>query len=215
MNIRKEKKNGKGKEYDSEGNLIFEGEYLNDKKEGKGKEYDSIGNLIFEGEYLYDHKKSGKEFHNGNLIYEGEYLFNKKLNGKIYDIKGNTYEIINGNGKVKEYDRQYPELITFDGEFINCKKKGICKEYYTTFDGKHHLIFEGEFYDEQKNGKGKEYNEKGELLFEGEYKNGLRWKGKMQYYNSKGEIVFVGDYIDGNLCNDKRLKKEYFNFLYH
>ena len=37
----------------------------------------------------------------------------------------------------------------------------------------------------------------------------------MQYYNSKGEIVFVGDYIDGNLCNDKRLKKEYFNFLYH
>ena len=211
----KGEKNGKGKEYDSEGNLIFEGEYLNDKKEGKGKEYDSIGYLIFEGEYLYDHKKSGKEFHNGNLIYEGEYLFNKKLNGKIYDIKGNTYEIINGNGKVKEYDRQYPELITFDGEFINFKKKGICKEYYTTFDGKHHLIFEGEFYDEQKNGKGKEYNEKGELLFEGEYKNGLRWKGKMQYYNSKGEIVFVGDYIDGNLCNDKRLKKEYFNFLYH
>ena len=27
-----EKKNGKGKEYDLEGNLIFEGEYLNGKK---------------------------------------------------------------------------------------------------------------------------------------------------------------------------------------
>ena len=198
--------NGKGKVYDLEGHLIFEGEYLYDKKNGKGKEYDSKGNLIFEGKYLYDHKKTGKEFNNGNLIYEGEYLYDKKWNGKIYDIKGNIYELTNGNGKVKEYDKQYPELITFDGEFINCIKKGICKEYYTTLDGIHHLTFEGEFYDEQKNGKGKEFNEKGELLFEGEYKNGLRWNGKVQYYNLKGEMVFVGDYIDGNLCNDKRLK---------
>ena len=32
-------KNGKGKEYDNEGKLIFEGEYLNRKKNGNGKEY--------------------------------------------------------------------------------------------------------------------------------------------------------------------------------
>ena len=35
------KKNGKGKEYDRDDNLIFEGEYLNGKRwNGKGKEYD-------------------------------------------------------------------------------------------------------------------------------------------------------------------------------
>ena len=34
-----EKKNGKGKEYNRNGKLIFEGEYLNGKSNGKGKEY--------------------------------------------------------------------------------------------------------------------------------------------------------------------------------
>ena len=33
------KKNGKGKEYDYDGDLIFEGEYLNGKRNGIGKEY--------------------------------------------------------------------------------------------------------------------------------------------------------------------------------
>ena len=52
------KKNGKGKEYNNNGNLIFEGEYLNGKRNGKAKEY-SYGNLIFEGEFL-----------NGQRIYQ-------------------------------------------------------------------------------------------------------------------------------------------------
>ena len=39
----------KGKEYDSNGKLKFEGDYLNGKSNGKGKEYDYDGDLIFEG----------------------------------------------------------------------------------------------------------------------------------------------------------------------
>ena len=35
-------KNGKGKEYVFEDQLIFEGEYLNGQKKGKGKEYYKI-----------------------------------------------------------------------------------------------------------------------------------------------------------------------------
>ena len=36
---------GKGKEYDEyDGELIFEGEYLNGKRNGKGKEYNKDGN---------------------------------------------------------------------------------------------------------------------------------------------------------------------------
>ena len=38
VNISMEKKNGKGKEYNKEGILIFEGEYLDDLKEGNAKE---------------------------------------------------------------------------------------------------------------------------------------------------------------------------------
>ena len=45
-------RNGKGKEYDNFGNLIYEGEYLNDKRNGKGKEY-YYGDLVFEGQYKW------------------------------------------------------------------------------------------------------------------------------------------------------------------
>ena len=39
------------------------------------------------------------------LEFEGEFLYNKKWNGKGYDKKGNIiYELIKGNGKVKEYN---------------------------------------------------------------------------------------------------------------
>ena len=47
------KRSGKGKEYDEENNLIFDGEYLNGHRwNGKGKEYEPNGNLIFECEYI-------------------------------------------------------------------------------------------------------------------------------------------------------------------
>ena len=36
------------KEYDKDGHLIFEGEYLNEVRTGKGKEYKD-GILLFEG----------------------------------------------------------------------------------------------------------------------------------------------------------------------
>ena len=39
-------------------------------------------------------------------------------------------------------------------------------------------MFEGEYLNNEENGKGKEYYYDGELEFEGEYKNGLRWNGK-------------------------------------
>ena len=52
--------NGKGKLYDR-GQLIFEGEFVNEKKNGKGIEYDGLGSILFEGEYRNDRKWNGKE----------------------------------------------------------------------------------------------------------------------------------------------------------
>ena len=64
-------KNGRGWniEYDySNSRKIFEGEYLNGERNGKGKEYDSYGELRFEGEYLNGKKNGkGKQYdYNGN-----------------------------------------------------------------------------------------------------------------------------------------------------
>ena len=58
---------------------------------------------------------------------------------------------------------------------------GTIKEYY--FDK---LIFEGEYKNGERNGKGKEYYNNKNLLFEGDYLNGKRWKGKG--YNKNGYI---------------------------
>ena len=67
--------------------LIFEGEYYKGKKNGKGKEYySSNGNIYFEGDYLNGLKLKGKEYNDyGELIFEGLYMDGKRL--KIKKIK--------------------------------------------------------------------------------------------------------------------------------
>ena len=184
-------RNGFGREFDEFGRLIFEGQYLdgaingigreicnnsiifqvryiNGKRFGKGIEYDRDVKELFIGEYLYGYKVKGKEIINGEIEYEGFYLLNNKWEGQGFDKKGNIiYELINGNGKVKEY---LGGNLKFEGEYLNGLRHGKGKEYYD----KDSLIFEGEYLNGKRNGKGKEYNGSGKLLFEGEYLNGKK-----------------------------------------
>ena len=160
--------NGKAKDSCWGGKIFFEGEFKDGKLSGKTKKYYK-GKLKFEGEYLYGHKLRGKEFINGRLEYEGEYLFYKKWNGKGYDENGNIiYELINGNGKVKEYNED--GKLEFEGEYLNCKRNGKGKEYGLL----NKLKFEGEYLNGKKCGIGKEYGYEGNIEFEGEYKIGKR-----------------------------------------
>ena len=55
--------------------LVYEGEHLYGEKHGKGKEYNKNGEIIFEGEYHKDEKWNGK----GNLFYY-LYLLNLIMN---------------------------------------------------------------------------------------------------------------------------------------
>ena len=143
-------RNGKGKEYNIKGELIYEGEYLN----GKGKEYNH-DELEFEGEYKDGKKWNGKGYdRNGNMIYQ---LINGIGNIKEYDYDGILkYEgkYLNGvkNGKGKEYD-YFGVKLKYEGEYLNGQRNGKGKEY--NFKGK--LEFEGEYLNGVKNGKGKEY----------------------------------------------------------
>ena len=89
----------------------------------------------------------------------------KKWNGKGFDENGNIiYELINGNGKVKEYNKG--GKLEFEGEYLNGKRNGKGKGYW---NGK--LEYEGEYLNDKRNGKGKEYDNEGKLQFEGEYIN--------------------------------------------
>ena len=200
------KRNGKGKEYNKYGKLIFEGEYLNGQKNGKGRGFyfsnidlDITGKLAFEGEYLNNKKLNGIGYDaEGNILYKLNNSINGK--GKEYYSSGKLIfegEYLNGkrNGKGREYARN--GNLKFEGEYLNDLKwngkgydsdslnniefeefkngKGLIKEY----DIYVKLIFEGEYFNEQKNGKGKEYAWNGQIIFEGEYLNDKRnGKGK-------------------------------------
>ena len=134
------------------GKLEFEGEYLDGKRNGKGKEYNDIGDLKFEGEFLNNLYKKGKEYIYGKLEFEGEYLNNKKWNGKGYDENANViYELINGNGKIKEYNDN--GKLEFEGEYLDGKRwngKGKEEDNYKSFEG---TYLNGKYW----NGKGKKY----------------------------------------------------------
>jgi antitoxin component YwqK of YwqJK toxin-antitoxin module len=209
---------------------------LNGEKNGKSKEYYDNGQLKFEGEYL-DGKKNGKSkeyYDNGRLKFEGEYLNGKRWNGYILSNTNKNFKFVikNGNGKIKVYNNK-GELI-FEGDYINGVKKG--KEY--NYNNK--LIFEGEYFNEEKwNGKIFEYskkikhtkcgfgryernflkdyyikaeNEKEKVFnnivkFEGEYLNGKR-NGKGKEYDTFGKLINEGIYING------KRKEEIYNSQY-
>ena len=104
----------------------------------------------------------------------------------IIKIGNLDFEIRNGQGYSKEYDSENGKLI-FEGEYLNGERNGKGKEYY--FDGS--LRFEGE-YSEGKIWNGKGYDKKDNLQYE--IKNGL---GHTKEYNFYGDLIFVGEYLNG------------------
>ena len=96
--------------------------------------------------------------------------------------------------------------------YIIYENNGIVKE----FEGyNNELKFEGKYLNGERNGKGKEFNDKGKLSFEGEYINGKRWNGNgydinnniiytlkngnglIKEYISNGNLKFEGEYLNG------------------
>ena len=130
--------------------------------------------------------------------------YNKSLQNKI-DININYYKL-------------------FKGEYIIYGTKEKSKIYNSYND---ELIYEGEILKGKKNGKGKEYYDKGLIKYEGEYSNGKKWniniydiEGNLKYtlkngagvieeYNNHGDLIFYGNYLNGER-NGKGREYNYF-----
>ena len=105
------------------------------------------------------------EREDGNIKSEKEYIHGKIWNSKQYDINNNLLrEVHEGKGTLREY-------YEFDYE-ITYHKNNDDIYYYKDI-----LKFDGEILDGKRNGKGKEYNYDGNLIFSGEFINGK----KMEY----------------------------------
>ena len=201
----KGKRNGIGKEY-KDNKLIYEGTYVNDKRwNGIGKEYNN-NELIFEGKYFDGKRWRGERYYYG---YKCINCIIKNGNGEVKEFFSDgslQFEYKNNNGEetFKEYEKvtipiDYWEqgdtterhYLKFKCEYKNGKEEG---EEYILNEYGGGLIFEGEYSNGIKNGKGKEYSH-GDIIFEGEYLNGRR-NGKGKEF-SDGKIKFEGEYLNG------------------
>ena len=116
-----------------------------------------------------------------------------------YIFFNHKYIIYDTKIKGKEYNGIDNNLI-FEGEYKNGERNGKGKEYYNAGE----LYFEGEYKNGERNGKGKKYDYDGKIMFEGEYLNGHEWNGKRKDYKFNGVLIFEGEYINGKLWKAKR-----------
>jgi len=161
--------NGKGIEYYSNGNILYEGDFINGKFEGNGK-------YIWEdGEYCIGQWKNGIRngkgilyYSNGNIKYEGDFINDK----------------FEGNGKYILENGKY-----YIGQYKNGLRNGKGIEYYSNGN----ILYEGDFINGKFEGNGKYIYDDGEYYI-GQFKNDLR-NGKGIYYYSNGNIKKQGNWI--------------------
>ena len=178
-------KNGICKIYDYNDNLLFEGEYLNGKRNGHGKEYNKYGKLLFEGEYLNGKKWNGK-------AYYSEFLNDNKFLGEIIEFDKFKYRI--DNCKIyyelkdgKGYMRDYDdEKSIYEGEYLNGERNGKGREFKKLGDSL--IVFYGEYLNGKRNGKGKEYLQKDEYIYD----------------ICRDKLIFEGEYLNGKRWNGKQ-----------
>ena len=149
----------------------------------KGREletrYDNDDKLIFEGEYFKgkNNEKKGKAYNFGKLEFDGVYINDNKWNGKGYDKNNNIiYELKDGNGYVKIYS-QLGQLI-YEGNYLNGEKHGKGKEFHDIF---------------------------GYIIFDGEYLKGQKWKGKGKQYDNSGNLISEDIYLDGKIIENDEM----------
>ena len=142
----------------------------------------------------------GKLFNDGKIEFKGFFLRGRKWHGKGYDTEGNViYELANGNGKIREFAKK--GTLIYEGEYLNWKKqgKGIEYDYYEN------KIYEGEYLNGIRHGKGKEYDKDENKIYEGEYLEGKR-HGKGIEYDNQGDAYEVEYYEGKKVLSRKYLK---------
>ena len=98
------------------------------------------------------------------------------------------------------------QILIFEGEYFNGERNGKGKEYKYS-----DLVFESQYLNGRRNGEGKEYDYlSGKLIFEGEYLNGNKWNGNG--YKNNNNIAY--SLKDGKgLIKDFRKDIIFFNYF--
>ena len=74
------------------------------------------------------------------------------------------------------------KVVRYEGEYFNGERQGKGKE----FSKEGRLIYVGEYFKGERHGKGKEFSNEGRLIYEEEYAYG-KWDGKGKQYEDEGK----------------------------
>lgn len=197
-----EEYSGEGQKYDEKGNLIYSGEFKKNMYNGQGTLYDiENGEIKYEGMFV-NGKIEGKgfEYKNGAVIYSGEFR-DGKYGGQGIKYDKDSIVVYKGLFKNGKYDGEGVLFkknggIIYDGSFESGKYEG----YGTLYNIKtSKLAYVGNFKDGKYDGAGKLFDKDGKrLIYEGELKQG-NYNGNGKLYNDKGRIIYNGPFIDGNI----------------
>ena len=187
-------------EFDSEGGLLYAGNFLDGLKEGYGVLYDRNGGIVFKGEFMGGLKEgAGTVFRaNATIVYSGGFeqdLF--KGEGGLFYRNGRLmytgmFEENLRNGPGTEYHDN--GNVGFEGQFKDNNFHGQGLLY--NLDGV--KLYNGMFVEGKKNGRGTEFGETRTEIYIGQFKNGLyHGRGKTFYTHkdtNKEDATYFNDF---------------------
>lgn len=188
---------GKGRLFNSQGNLIYYGDFKSDLYDGYGKKYELINAVnntgytqsyqcIYEGNFkdgLYNGR--GREYR-----YDAEYTFEK-------DIKEFLHLYYDGEfiqGKYCGNGILYNTTEKYIGSFFDGKYNGYGARWVLNSDSSKVYRYEGYYRDGKMDGPGKKYFPNGQILCDGIYENNQITSGTSYYED--GNIKYKGEFND-------------------
>jgi len=201
--------------YNGKGKLFFKGNndkyYIGTFNKGEfkyGTLYKPKGKIIYKGEFQNNNPKEGYNIElykfDGYLKYKGDFLdFKYHGVGKLYkDFNKISYEGDFKYGLCEGYGILYlNDNEKYEGEFKNGNIQGLGRLYEINDDFKQYLYFEGNFIQNEINGKGIKFYIDGSKKIEGIFESINSYEGK--YYNPKGEEIYNGKIKNEILMNFK------------
>lgn len=154
---------GKGQEFDEDGLLIYEGDFVDGVRNGNGICYEA-GVLVYEGQFQNGvYQGTGSLYEDGSLAYYG--AFSDGL----------------PNGMGTAYDHG---VKCYEGSFAD----GLYNGEGSAYDRLGNLIYRGGFADGLYDGEGSAYDGSGDLIYRGGFADGL-YDGDGTVYLANGDKI--------------------------
>lgn len=191
---------GSADQYDTEGNLVYSGQFLDASYEGRGSLYEN-GVLRYEGDFVKNcFSGQGTEYDEaGAMLYQGGFE-NGVRSGTGMEYRADTHTLSyygafvdgvrQGSGVAYEEDGI---TAAYRGEFAAGVYEGLGRYYENGV-----LRYQGQFVQGRFEGVGTLYDDHGRQVYQGEFVQGSR-QGAGTVYDTLGSELFSGTFLDDNV----------------